>query len=408
MRFLVLTQYFPPEIGAPQARLSSMVRELASLGHEVEIVTAMPNYPQGSIFPDYAGRFYRRDEWNGIPVHRVWLYAAMGAGVKRMINYGSFTATALYGLMRAKKPDYVFVESPPLFLSVPAWLASRYWGVPMIFNVADLWPDSIRELGLVREGLFLRVADRLEAWTYRRAAFVNTVTEGIRDTLRDAKHVPARKLLFMPNGVDTELFKPGRRDEALARELGLDGRKVILYAGTLGFAQGLDVAVDAMDRLQSDVPDAVLVFLGSGSDKSRLVEEVRSRGIGSVRFLDPVPLESVARMYSIAYAGFASLKDLPLFEGARPSKIFPIMASGKPVVYSGKGEGARLVEKAGAGLVTKPGDADALADAIRFLIHNPEQAEAMGRDARAFVEENCAWPALVRHWLNQLEERSDR
>src|SRR5205807_9750314 len=162
VRFLILTQYFPPEHGAPQVRLAAFARELRRLGHEVEVATAMPNYPTGEIFDGYRKAFYLREDWEGVPVHRVWLYASMGAGFKRLVNYGSFTATSLLALWRARRPDYLFVESPPLFLSLPAILAATVWRVPVIFNVADLWPDSVRELGIMKDGPILRAAERLE------------------------------------------------------------------------------------------------------------------------------------------------------------------------------------------------------------------------------------------------------
>jgi len=146
MRFLVLTQYFHPETGAPQVRLAAMIRELLRLGHTVEVVTALPNYPNGKIFSDYQGRFYRVENWEGVRLHRVWMYAATGAGFKRLLNYFSFMITALWGLRRAKKPDYLFVESPPLFLGITGYIAAKIWRVPFILNIADLWPDTIRAL----------------------------------------------------------------------------------------------------------------------------------------------------------------------------------------------------------------------------------------------------------------------
>ena len=181
MRILILTQYFTPEIGGPQTRLMSMATELKRLGHEVEIVTGMPNYPRGEIFPGYLGRIYCREDFAGIVVHRVWLYAAMGGGLSRMLNYGSFTVTALFGLMRAKKPDYIFVESPPLLLSISGYIAGSLRGAPFILNVADLWPDAIVEGGFIRSKFLIRCMEALEKWSYRKAAYVNAVTEGIRD-----------------------------------------------------------------------------------------------------------------------------------------------------------------------------------------------------------------------------------
>ncbi len=402
MRFLILTQYFPPEIGAPQVRLAAFARELIRLGHEVEVVTAVPNHPTGRIFPEYRGMWYRQETWEEVPVHRVWVYASVGAGLKRILNYASFTLTCLFGLLRARRPDYVFVESPPLFLSMPGALAAAWWRVPLIFNVADLWPDSVRELGILREGLVLSLAETLEQWSYRQARYVNAVTEGIRSVLFKNKRVPPGKVLFLPNGADTTLFKPRPPDVELAREWGLEGRKVIVYAGTLGFAQGLGVVLDAMASVRRDVPEALFVFLGDGSERERLVRRASELGLENVKFIPPHPPEFVARLYSVAYAGFASLKSLPLFEGARPSKLFPIMACGKPVIFSGSGEAVRLIEEAQAGLTALPENPGALAEVIRVLLNDPHRAEQLGLNGRRYVEAHLSWSALVQDWLIQL------
>lgn len=408
MRFLILTQYFPPENGAPQVRLAAFARVLRRLGHEVEVVTAMPNYPKGKVFRAYHGALYRREQWEGITVHRVWLYASMGAGFRRLLNYASFAVTSLAGLARARRPDYLFVESPPLLLSLPAFLAASLWRASIIFNVADLWPDSVRELGIMRDGPALRAAEHLERWTYRRSTFVTAVTEGIRTTLVNDKGVPASKVLLLTNGVDTEMFRPGPPDPDLARELGWEGRCVLLHAGTLGIAQGLTVALDAMEALRERAPEILLAFIGDGSDRRALEAAARARALTNIRFYDARPPEYVARLYRCASAGFASLKDLPLFDGARPSKIFPAMASGKPVVYSGNGEGARLLRSAAAGIVVAPEDPVGLATAIQALADNPAMAATLGANGRRYVERECSWELLISDWLAALDARSRR
>ena len=401
MRFLILTQYYPPEIGAPQLRLSSMARELISLGHQVEVVTAMPNYPTGKIHPGYRHRFYIREELDGVVVHRVWLYGAVGAGPRRMLNYLTFSITSLWGLWRSRRPDCVIVESPPLFLSVPGFWASRLWKAKMILHVADLWPDTVRQFGLMKEGLGLRLADRLEHWSYRKAYNVTAVTEGIRTILIEDKGLPESKVLFLPNGVDLSLFRPRPRDSELARKLALEDSKIILYAGNIGYVQGLETVL-AASRLLSDRKDIVFVLIGDGSMKSKLLRTVQDEGLDGIKFLEPAPPEYVARLYSIASAGLGILRDIPLNEGARPSKIIPAMASGVPVLYSGKGEGARLLECAGAGLIVPPENPEALAEAARRLADDPELVRQLGEGGQKFAEENLSWPVLIEDWLEQL------
>ncbi len=404
MRFLILTQYFAPEIGASQARLAAIVRELVRLGHAVEVVTAMPNYPGGHIFPEYRKTFYRFELWEGVPVHRVWLYASVGAGFKRLLNYASFSVICLWGLMKSKKPDYIFIESPPLFTCLPGFIASRLWGVPFIFNVADLWPDSVRELGIMRDGLLMRAAEALEHWTYHKAAYINAVTEGIRAKLI-GKGVAAHKLLFLPNGVDTDLIKPSPPDHVLKNRLGLEGKRVVLYAGNHGYGFALEHVLRAA-RLLTGERDIHFLFIGDGSEKIRLVKLAQEFNLRNVTFLKPVPFQEISGFMSTAHCGLVSLRDIPLCEGARPSKTFAVMAAGKPVVFAGKGECARLVEEARAGIVVPPENPQALAEAVYALFNNAALAEELGRNGRRYAEEKLNWSTLIGSWLNDLAESS--
>lgn len=400
MRFLILTLYYPPEVGAPQVRLQAIVRELRRSGHEVEVVTALPNYPNGTILSEYRGRFYIREEIDSVVVHRVWLYAAMGSGLRRILNYVTFTVACLWGLWHSQRPDYIFVESPPLLLSIPGYLAARLFKTKMIFNVADLWPDVARELGLIKEGWLLRVAFRLERWSYRVAFKVSAVTEGIRSALIK-KGVPEAKVLFLPNGVDTEMFKPGPADLLMAQHLGLQGQKVILYAGTLGYVHGLETALRAARSL-SNRPDIKFLFVGNGSEKEKLLKISHSNNLRNVQFLDPGPPDFVARLYSLSVAGLVVLRNVRTRSDFRSSKILPALAAGVPVVHSGNGEGARLVEQAQAGLITPPENPQALADAVVRLVDNPEWAKSLGHNGRQYAEEHLIWSKLLKKWTAQL------
>ena len=406
MRFLLLTQYFPPEVGASQVRLGAVARALKQYGHDVEIVTALPNYPTGRILPGYRGHFYVLDNFHGIPVHRVWIYPAVGAGLRRLINYGSFVATSLVGLFRSQRPEYVFVESPPLFLALPGAFAAAQWKAGMILNVADLWPDSVEQLRVLQGGVLLDLARRLEKWAYHRATFVNAVTESIRRTLTERKGVPPEKVLFLPNGVDPEEFKPMAPDAQLMRELGIGNKKIILYAGTLGFAHGLDVILRAFVYWKEGVRQVEVLFVGDGPDRKRLQTLSMELGLDNVRFVPPQSHEVIAKLYGISYAGITTQKNLPLLEGNRPAKIPVIMACGKPVIFSGSGEAARLIESAQSGIVVPPEDPEALATAMRELVDNPAWAEKLGQNGRRYVEEKLSWSVLIKDWLRQLHERS--
>jgi putative colanic acid biosynthesis glycosyltransferase WcaI len=401
MRFLILTQYFPPEIGAAPTRLSAMIRQLRNQGHEVEVVTALPNYPTGKIAPEYGGIFFQREIREEIVVRRTWLYATAGSGFARLLNYLSFAATSLLGLALSRKPDFLFVESPPLFLTLPAYAYSRVCNVPFILNVADLWPDAVIEMGLVRKGLATQMLSWLERWSYRKAAYVNAITEGIRASLLAEKLLAPKKVLYLPNGVDTNFYQPGPADEELKLSLGLSGKKVVLYAGTLGRAHGLENVLKAAKMLQHK-PEIHFLFLGDGSERPRLEKIRQEMGLRNVSFHDFVPLSQLKSYYSIAECGLASLLDIPIFESARPSKIFAVLASAKPMVYFGKGEGARLVQSANAGIVVQPEDNEALVHALSDLLANPTLARELGANGRRYVEEKYEWSKLVHAWVSSL------
>ncbi len=402
MRFLILTQYFPPEIGGAQTRLKFLAAELARRGHDIEIVTSFPNYPKGEFFPGYEKGLYRREIWEGLTLHRVWLFPAVGSGFKRMLNYGSFTLTSLFGLLRCKRPDYIFVESPPLFLSIPAWLIGLFWRSPFIFNVADLWPDVIVDQGFMKDGFVMKILRSIERWSYRRAAYVNTVTDWIVKVLQEKKDVPAEKILFLPNGADTDTFRPRPPDTQLLSQLGLAGKRVALWAGTLGFAHGIDNILNAAKLLESSQPQIHFLFVGHGSARAGLIAQAKSMNLSNVTFLDPVSLAEIARYYSICFCGLASLINIPVYEGARPSKVFPVLASAKPLVFIGSGEGARLVETAEAGAVVPVGDPKALAGTLSRFASDSSLAATCGQNGRRFVEENLQWSAIVGNWLAQL------
>jgi glycosyltransferase involved in cell wall biosynthesis len=401
MRFLVLSQYFPPEVGATQVRLSSMCRELVRAGHDVEVVTGMPHHPAGKIYPSYRGRFYRQEFQEDIRVHRTWLYAAAGSGWRRILSYLSFVLTCLFSIARAHKPDYIFVDSPPLFLGVAGWLASIYWKRPFIFNVADLWPDSVLDLGVMKGGLFLKAAFGLEHWIYSRARFVNAVTRGIHDALLNRKNVPAAKILFLPNGVDTSIIQPGTSDESLKERLGLAGKHIAIYAGNHGYASGAEQILYAAQLLATH-PELHFLFVGDGPDKPRLQLLAVGLGLQNTMFVDSVPLQQLPSYLSIADIALVTLRPAGVTRGARPAKTFVMMAAAKPVILAAEGEAEELIVSSRAGVIVPPGEPDRFASAILAMDENPEAARQMGLRGLAFVRENFEWSILVGNWLNQL------
>jgi glycosyltransferase involved in cell wall biosynthesis len=383
---MFLTHYFPPEIGAPQIRMFELAKRLAAAGHAVTVVTAFPNYPTGVVHEGYRGRFAMEEHMDGVRVLRRWVFATPNAGfLKRILNHFSFVCSSVTAMRQAGPVEVIFVQSPPLPIGVATLVFSRLKGAPFVFNVSDIWPQSAVELGMLRNRLAIRLAEMLEMHLYRRAARVTVPTRGIFETLA-RRGVPREKLFLLSNGVDTTIYQPATPDPELARKLGLDGRKVFLYAGTHGLSQGLDMILEAA-KLTRD-PDILYVLAGEGADKAALVDKARTEKIGNVRFLPNQPKSTMPALLNLAYAGIVSLKPLEVFRSALPSKMFESMAVGQPLVAALWGEGADVVRDAQCGLVTEPGNPRELHDAVETLANDPEGAKRMGRNGREYVDEH--------------------
>jgi colanic acid biosynthesis glycosyl transferase WcaI len=405
LRIQILTQYYDPEIGAPQIRLKAIAKDLISRRHQVDVVTALPNYPLAKIFEGYRRKVMVTEVRDGATVRRVWIHASSGSGLGRVLNFLTFAGMSLLPMSRTKRPDITLVESPPLFAVIPAmvdrFVRRRKYGL----LTADLWPDVVEDLGMLENRLVGKLMYWLERRAYRRATVICPVTFGQVDVLRDRKHVPAEKIVLMHNGVDTELFTAGPPKREVADLLAPNGERVILYTGTHGYMHGLDVLLDAAPLVNAARPDAKIVMVGGGSERPRLLERVRVERIAGIEMLEARPLEDIAEMYRVAYAGVSTIRDAETLEMARPVKIFPIMASERPVIYAGKGEGAEIIANAGSGIVVPPEDPQALASAIIEILDDPGRAAEMGKNGRRLVEAEFSWHRIVGDFLEELERR---
>lgn len=405
MKILFLTQYFTPEIGAAPVRLTAIAEALQTAGHEVTVATSLPNYPTGRTFDRYRRRLFGSDRTPaGVNIKRVWTYPAQGSGIRRYVNYLSFVAMSPLLLWRVPRPDVILVESPPLTTAIPGAVFSLVKGAPVILNVADLWPDAVVGLGLVDEGsLIVKLARKLEAWAYKSAALISHASYGFGREL-ERKGVPPSKLVLLPNGADLELFRPMPPNNALKSDLGLEGKKVLLYAGTHSVLAGMDVLVDTAEELAND-EDIVLVLVGDGPTKANLQARADERDLDNMMFLDPVQPEVVADLYSIAVGGLVTVAENPQLTGVRPAKMFPPLACGKPVLFSGWGEGADLVKDNDIGIVTELGDAVGLAEAVRSVVASPSEADRLGKNGRRFILENLTWAVSAARWASAVQER---
>jgi glycosyltransferase involved in cell wall biosynthesis len=408
VRLAILTQYYPPEIGAPQRRLASLAGHFVRAGHEVSVLTAMPNYPLGRIHPDYGG-LLRRETIDGVRVVRTFIYPTQRADyLHRLANYFSFVASsAAIGAALLERPDLLLVESPPLFLGLSGVLLARLKRTRLIFNVSDLWPETAVRLGVVREGSTIhRLSARLEGYCYRRAWLVTGQSREIVASI--TQRFPECRTYHLSNGVDCSAFGPDRATpEARATLCGPDApgpeageRCVALYAGLHGIAQGLPQLLAAAQVLgRESGPD--LVFIGDGPVKDGLVAEARARGLVRVRFLDVRPANALPPLLAAA-----DILLVPLglgIPGAVPSKLYEAMATGRPVVLVATGEAATIVREHRAGLVVEPGDIAGLADALRTLRDNPALRAELGANGRRAALRHFDRAEIARRFIAMLE-----
>ena len=383
MRITILTQYYPPETGAPQNRLHSLARNLLAAGHTVEVLTAMPNYPKMRVFDDYRGKMAYTETIDGIAVRRSWIYVSRRKSIiPRLLNYFSFALTSGISGLRMRRSDYLLCESPPLFLGLSAWVLARRMGARLIFNVSDLWPETAEKLGIVGDGVMLRASYRLEAWIYRRSYLVTGQTQGIVQAI--ARRFPNVPVFWLPNGVDEDVVADVRPDTSWRQKYGLAGKKIFMYAGILGHAQGLEVIIKAAAQLRNRC-DLAFVIVGDGPLSEELQVLNRSLRAGVV-FIPNTTKRVVMGMVIDVYAYIVVLKKLDLFKGAIPSKLFDPLAFGVPILLGVEGEAKDLFITAGcAGIAFEPENEGELAEAIMRIARDPDERDQMGRNGLAYV-----------------------
>ncbi len=377
-RLCILTQYFPPEMGAPQARLSELGERLIDRGWDVEALTALPNYPTGKIFDSYDPTQPHVDHVGRIRCVRVPLFTAKQGFVARLRCYFSFVRGAKrFGPKLCKRPDLIFVESPPIFISYAARYLSRRWKCPFVFNVSDLWPESAIRMGVVKPGLATRMAERLELRTYAQAVGVTGQSDEIVRSVQD--RCPSARTQVITNGVDPNRFGPEHADQASREMIGEEPGPVFIFAGLLGLAQGLDQILDLAKSLPSEAPGR-FVLVGDGPARSDLEKRVSKEAIDRVKILPAQPRERIPSLLASADVAVISLgMSIP---GAVPSKIYEAMASSLPILLIAEGEPARRIEDAQCGLAVAPGDGTGLTEAYLRLANDDSLRQNLGANGR--------------------------
>lgn len=388
MKILILTQYFPPEVGAPQNRLFELAVRLKQKGADISVLTAMPNYPQMEVHKEYKGKFYHYEEMNGLHVHRSWIYVSKSKGIfKRLLNYFSFVKTSFWvGLFKLGKFDYILCESPPLFLGITAYALKKIKGAKLIFNVSDLWPESAEKLGLVSNKFFLSSATKLEEFLYRKSDLITGQTQGIVKNI--STRFPNKKVYWLANGVDLNYYKAETVKTNWRTENNFfEDDFIALYAGIIGHAQGLEVVIHAADKLKEH-SKIKFILLGSGPEKEKLLKLKEQLHTENVFFFDAVTKKEMPAIVSATDVAVIPLKRLDLFKGAIPSKIFENLAMKKPILLGVEGEAKELfIDEGNCGLAFVPEDPNDLAIKTLGLFNSPDILKQLGENGYKYVEQ---------------------
>ena len=404
MKLLILTQYFPPEVGAPQNRLFELAVRLQKLGVDITVLTAMPNYPQMDIYEGYKDKTYVYEVIEGLKVHRSSIYVSKSKSIiNRLRNYFSFViSSARVGKAKLENFDFLLCESPPLFLGYSALRLARQKKAKLIFNVSDLWPESAEKLGVVNNKFLLKLAYNLEEKLYKRSCLVTGQTQGICHNINE--RFPAVKTYWLPNGVDLGYYNPSKIEPGIWREKNNFAKEdvVLLYAGIIGIAQGLEVILNSAKNF-INTPNIKFVFIGSGPEKDKLLQLKAEQNLTNVFFLDAISKKEMPSVLRSVNAAIIPLRKLDLFLGAIPSKIFENLAMEVPVLLGVNGEARQLfIDKGNAGLYFEPENSEALTAAILKLIDDKEMALQLGRNGRHFVNEYFNRENIAQNFFDKL------
>jgi len=409
VRILFLTHYFPPEVNAPASRTHEHCRAWVAAGHDVTVITGVPNHPRGELFAGCRNAWIQEERVDGIRVIRTWMYLSPNEGFAgRICNYVLFAVTAVLASFRTDRPDVVVATSPQFFCGLAGMVVSRLKRRPFVLEVRDLWPESIVQLGQLKPGPLLSLLEWIERVLYRSAAGI-VVNTGTFPAHIEKRGVPADRIELVYNGIDVDLFRPLARDEALLAEHGLAGKFIVAYIGTLGLAHGILTLVETASLAAAEPPAAGarplhFLIVGDGAGRAELEAEIAKRGLENVTLLGLQPRSEMPRWIASVDLLVVLLRDLAIFTSVIPSKIFEFLAQERPVVVSApKGEIRTLVEKSGSAYSIDAEQPGTLMDVIRASRERPEEAAAMARRGREWVAAGFDRTELAGRMLSFLE-----
>ena len=364
MKILFLTDNFPPEVNAPAERTYEHALQWVKLGHDVTVVTTAPNFPIGKVYPGYKNKLWQKEILGGIQVIRIWSYIVANQGIlRRILDQLSFIPGAvLAGLF--VKSDVIIATSPQFFTVWAGYLLSVFKRKPWVFELRDLWPESIKAVGAMKDGIILNFLEKIEIFLYKRARLIIALTSAFKANLIN-RGIDEEKIVVIPNGVNRDMFYPRSRDEKIISSLRLRDTFVVVYIGTHGMAHGLDFIVSCLPELKES--NIHFLFIGDGAEKKKVKEQAAILGLDNCTFLDMVPKEEVIRYMSIADAALVPLKRMDTFKTVLPSKIFEAAGMGKPILLGVNGHAREIIEKYDAGLFFEPENKKAFIEAVHLL-----------------------------------------
>jgi len=402
MKIGLICQYFPPEVAPIGVMVLELAQDLAQAGHEVVVFTGFPNHPQGKLFIGYDCPLGGGEDHlsEGVIVRRNWLYVTPSKSFfPRVINYITYSLSTLISALTRKQDVYLII-SPPLSNFIIGLLL-RLFGRRYVLNVQDIYPDAAIAAGVLRNALFINILKRIECLGYRMATMVTVISKGFKANLI-SKGMPDDKLMVIPNWINLDEIRPQNKNNQFAVEHGVCDRFVVLYSGTIGLVSGAEI-MTTVAYLLSDEAEIVLMIVGEGIVKAQIQVEANARGLNSIRFLPFQPRDALSELLSSASVGLVTLK--PGHGGnSVPSKILGYMAAGRPVIASVDPESDTwaFVEEAGCGICVPPGNATALADAIRRLKRDADLAHHLGQNGREYLEKNLSRTAVTKLYEEAL------
>jgi glycosyltransferase involved in cell wall biosynthesis len=411
VKILYISQYYPPEMGAPSARASELARHWVDAGHEVSILTGFPNHPTGIVPEEWRSRLRRLSHYensSGINIYRTWLWPLPNRKAhERMRNYASFCISAALRGMAIPRPDVIIASSPQLLVGLSGWWLGFSREIPFVFEVRDLWPESLAAVGAGDEDSLLHHAlAKIAGFLYERANRIVVVTPAFKDHLIRRWRVPAEKIAVIENGVETDLFAPASVEttKSLRRNLNAESKFLVCYIGTMGNAHGLETLLDAAGRLKQQNPNVQFLLIGEGAEKEKVKTLAHSRTLTNVTFLDQQPRAMIPAFISCSDACLVLLRKTEIFKTVIPTKMLEFMSCARPVVLGVDGQARQIVEDSGAGIVIEPENSEALVEAISQLAASPGLRKSLGEKGREYILKNFSRAGTAERYTEELKK----